>query len=1177
MTATIVGTHLDTENPWPGLDSFDETARAFFFGRDRETDSLLKSVLDAPVTVLYGRSGLGKTSLLRAGLFPLLRERHFLPIYVRFEIAPSGAPLTDQLRESVINTIRAEVPDALLPSDDETLWEYLHRNDFELWSARNYPLTVVIILDQFEELFTLGERVPERIEDFRNDLGDLAENRIPADLAARIDSDEAVAERFNLRSCNYKLLISLREDFLPELEGWRQLIPALGRTRMRLLPLQSNEAFDAVNRPAQTMMTEELAHRVVEIISGEDLQRAGTQADADDRGGTSDVEPALLSLFCRELNEERKRRHQPHFDAELVEDAKRDILSNYYASCVGDLPPRVARFIESQLITEKGFRNSFAREDAVPSMLTDDELDQLIGSRLVRLEERYGAQRIELTHDVLTGVVREHRDRQRAEDEKAALAARMDEDNRALVEAAAERAAELDREKRVGRRLRWLSAALAVVCVGAIVLAVVAVKANTTAHERLLDATAQRLYGDSQLMLAGLHAGSSDDVLGMQELLAALAIPSKYHDEKYPLLSALNQERDLLKVIDLPEVVSSVAMSPDGTRIASGSTDKTVRIWDAATGRLIGQPLRGHEGWVVKVAFSPDGTRIVSSALDGTFRLWDAATGQPIGQPMPGGIGVAFSPDGARILAGDGSGELQFWNTTTQRRVGPPLRAHDGTVMAVAFSPDGTRIASAGFDDKTARLWDAATGRLIGQPLRHDRGVSDVEFSPDGSLLASAGYDKTVRFWDGATGRPIGDPVRTSFSVLSVAFSPDGTRLATAGVDKSIRLWDVGTRRPVGVLDGHEAAVESLTFSHDGRRLLSGSDDKTVRVWDPRSWQPIIGHDDTVTDAQFSRDGRRILSGSYDKTERSWDLATGSPIGSPLRVADDSVDRLYPFGDDRLMSLNSEGTVIRLWDTRTGQPVADPVRLPPESPELRAIYWSDTSGRIAATLDPYTVQIWDTHTMRPIGAPIKSEQLITSLNLTGDGRILAIGDSTGGVRLRDASSGKPIGQPMTGDGIVVTLAASRDSRLIAAASVSGGSSPLRLWDMRTSQPIGNPIPVDTIVNVATFSPDGRILAAGSQDGTIRLWNVADQTSFGAPLIGHTGTVTSLTFSDDGTKLLSASDDHSLRVWPIPSVTPGALCDKMTHNMSREEWSTMVSPEIPYIAVCPGLPESDDAG
>ena len=539
MIPTTTARQLDSENPWPGLESFEENAQAFFFGRDHEAESLLNHVRDAPVTVLYGRSGLGKTSLLRAGLFPLLREENFLPVYVRLELQLGAAALSRQLRQSVHDSIRADVPDAMLPSDDESLWEYLHRKDFELWSAQNYPLTPVIVLDQFEELFTLGERVPDLVREFMNDLGDLAENRIPADVAARIGNDEAEDARFQLRSHNYKLLITLREDFLPHLEEWCRLIPALGRSRARLLPLRADAALDAVHKPAAHLMTDALARRVVGIIAGEDLHpgRDTEWADAGHPGddlGVSDVEPALLSLFCRELNEERKRRGQAQFDERLVEDAKRDILSNYYASCVRDLPPRVADFIESELITEKGFRDSYAREDAVPSRLTDDELAQLISSRLLRLEDYHGAQRIELTHDVLTGVVREHRDRRRAEEERAALAARAEQERQALAQAAARREAELDRERRVGRRFRWLSAVLAIVCVAAVVLAVVAVKnshsaavARNDAAAGARDATAQRLYAESQLRLAGLQPGASDDVLGMQELLAALAIPSK--------------------------------------------------------------------------------------------------------------------------------------------------------------------------------------------------------------------------------------------------------------------------------------------------------------------------------------------------------------------------------------------------------------------------------------------------------------------------------------------------------------------------------------------------------------------------------------------------------------------------------------------------------------------------
>ncbi len=584
MIGTAATPQLDRENPWPGLDSFEETGHAFFYGRGREAALLLEHVIDAPVTVLFGRSGLGKTSLLRAGLFPLLRDPsphlsltriHYLPVYVRLDLEADAAPLSRQLHQAVHDAIRAELPDAMLPSDEESLWEYLHRADFELWSARNYPLMPVIVIDQFEELFTLGERVPDLVRAFRNDLGDLAENRTPADLAARIRRDEAVFKLFHLRSQNYRLLISLREDFIPDLDEWRRLIPGLGRSRVRLLPFNADNAFDAVYKPASNLMTDTLAHRLVGIIAGEDLHRdrdtARTTVDRhNDDFGNAEVEPALLSLFCRELNEERKRRGRPRFDVQLVEDSKRDVLSNYYLSCVGGLPPRVAEFIESELITKKGFRNSFARDDAVPSRLTENELARVIESRLVRLDDYHGAQRIELTHDVLTGVVREHRDRRLEENRRkkalAELEARVAHERQARIEAAAQHEAELEDEKqrrqieldraelraakyreraarereetaeahaavlrKRSRILRSLLVATVVIAVVAIVAAVGAVvlfgQATDSRHQAeasLRTATAQKLIAEAQSILSGIQSGG--DASALQRVLAARSL-----------------------------------------------------------------------------------------------------------------------------------------------------------------------------------------------------------------------------------------------------------------------------------------------------------------------------------------------------------------------------------------------------------------------------------------------------------------------------------------------------------------------------------------------------------------------------------------------------------------------------------------------------------------------------
>ncbi|KAL0957198.1 hypothetical protein HGRIS_003290 [Hohenbuehelia grisea] len=292
------------------------------------------------------------------------------------------------------------------------------------------------------------------------------------------------------------------------------------------------------------------------------------------------------------------------------------------------------------------------------------------------------------------------------------------------------------------------------------------------------------------------------------------------------------------RIIHNDSQVNAVAISPDGTRIVSGSYDKTIRIWDATTGEQVGEALRGHEAGVMSVAFSHDGTRIVSGSYDKTIRIWDATTGEQVGEALRGHeagvMSVAFSHDGTRIVSGSYDKTIRIWDATTGEQVGEALRGHEAGVNSVAFSHDGTHIVS-GSSDNTIRIWDATTGEQVGEALSgHDDWVRSVAFSHDGTRIVSGSSDNTIRIWDATTGEQVGEALRGhKAGVMSVAFSHDGTRIVSGSYDKTIRIWDATTGEQVGeALSGHDDWVRSVAFSHDGARIVSGSDDRTIRIWD---------------------------------------------------------------------------------------------------------------------------------------------------------------------------------------------------------------------------------------------------------------------------------------------------------------------------------------------------------
>jgi WD40 repeat protein len=321
--------------------------------------------------------------------------------------------------------------------------------------------------------------------------------------------------------------------------------------------------------------------------------------------------------------------------------------------------------------------------------------------------------------------------------------------------------------------------------------------------------------------------------------------------------------------------VASVAFSPDGTRLLSGSWDKEIKLWDATTGNII-RTFRGDNAWVSSIAVTRDGNRIVSGNWDATVNLWDANTGAltlKLKDDLSGIIGsVAFSPDGARLLS-SASGRRIVLRDAAKGTVVRTIGAHSGPVSSVAFSPGGDLILS-GSHDRTLKLWKAADGALMRTIDGHLDNVTSVAFSPDGKLLLSGSRDKTLKLWRVSTGALVHTMQGHSDWISSVAFSPDGNRIVSGSQDRTLKLWDVSTGSLVRTYEGHSHWVSSVAFSPDGERLLSGSYDRTLKLWNVASdlllssWE---AHSSSITAVTFTPDGTRILSASGDGTIKIWD------------------------------------------------------------------------------------------------------------------------------------------------------------------------------------------------------------------------------------------------------------------------------------------------------------------
>ncbi len=427
---------LNDQNPWPGLLPFGEADWKYFHGRDFETDLLYRKVERERLTVLFGLSGLGKSSILQAGLFPLLRRENVLPIYIRLDFSPEKPDLTAQVKTAVLReAVRAKV-EAPKPQPRETLWEYFHRSDADFWSERHRIVVPLLVFDQFEEVFTLGARDRSRAQatnSFLLELADLVEARPPLQLRARLELEPpgkrpSEAARFTFERHRYKVLLTLREDFLPDLEALGDKMGSVAHNRFRLERMNGVAALQAVNQ-AKHIIAPDVAERVVRFVAA---------ADPHEELVNLEVEPALLSVVCGELNSQRLERREARITERALDGSQNQILSDFYERSIADLSESVCTFVEEKLLTRRGFRNLVVYDEAIGSPgVSEEDIEELVRRRLVRIEVRGRRRLLELSHDLLTGVVTASRDERRRRQKEAEAVKKLEERHRKSLQRAA--------------------------------------------------------------------------------------------------------------------------------------------------------------------------------------------------------------------------------------------------------------------------------------------------------------------------------------------------------------------------------------------------------------------------------------------------------------------------------------------------------------------------------------------------------------------------------------------------------------------------------------------------------------------------------------------------------------------------------------------------------------------
>ncbi|MEA5571335.1 hypothetical protein [Calothrix sp. UHCC 0171] len=1092
-------------------------------GRQKDINRLIEKLTrtDCKLTIIHGPSGVGKSSILKAGLVPTLQER---AIGDRMAM-----PIVLSAYSDWVTVLGRNFNQSLAKTDLSVSIKFstsvLLHNLREL-AERNYA--VVLIFDQLEEFFFTIK-----------------------DQAQRVHFYKFISECLNIPFV--KVIFSIREDYLHYLLEFERLANERGRKGYDLGVINKN-ILDKDIRYYLGNFSVQDAIGVIDILTQRSHYELSNelidQLVQDLAGEVEEVHPIELQIVGAQLQAEKITTLEEYEECGGSEKLVERWLEEVIKDC-GRENEQLSWKLLFELTDEKGTRPlrtkielAVALTKSIDTAFNLDSdweliLDILMGSGLVMRMRDESGDRYQLVHDYLVEPIRQKNnygivaelEKVRFEKTRAEVAQKLSQEQ---LNFALQRRL---REARVaGVALAMMTATIGGLWWQADSQKRVAVHQSIRAERSENNSKISAITAASEALFASNKEFDAliESLRAWRRLNQANGVQA---DTKARVVTALQQAvygvKEINRLEGHTDVLWGVAFSPDGKVIASGSTDRMVKIWQP-DGKLL-QTLSGHNFAVTHVTFSPDGQTLASASLDSTVKLWrrNSETGEFNPHPYKtidghsdGILSVNFSPDGELIATASQDKTVKLWRKDGS--LFKILRGHKDTVNWVNFSPDGQLIAAAS-EDKTIKIW-----RREGTPVAtlpgHKQGVTSIVFSPDGQYIASGGRDSLVQLWR----YNYSAPGKVNFrlektlqnhraTVWNLNFSPNSKYLASGGDDNTINLWNLDGSL-LQTFKGHNDAVSSIAFSPDSKILASASWDKSVKLWSLELSQlPILsGHEDKVFSVAWSPDGKMLASASRDHTVKLWqrdNSATNARLAKTLEGHQGLVQSVSFDNTGQILATGSHDKTVKLW-RRDGSLMRT---LTGHTDKVRSVIFSPDGQMLASASQDKTIKLWNRD-----GDLLKTleghQGWVNNLSFSPDGQILASASDDKTVKLwqRDGTLIKTLSSH---DSWVLGTSFSPSDRILATA---GWDNTIKLWDWDGKLLKTLLRGYSDSVNAVTFSPNGEIIAAAGWDGTVKLWSREGKLikTFNA----HKAPVLGVSFSPDGQTLASASEDNTIILW-----------------------------------------------